>query len=258
MKPVIGVLLGLFLLAGMGQAQEKRGNQKIYKLDQALRLSRYVYENYPFTLFCNCTFVQGRLSSDRCGYVPQKRNFRASQVDFRPLIPPERYGPDFAEWQGAPACKDRSGRPYGGIRCAAEQNPEFARMAADLYNWFPIESELEGLRLGSRIDEVPGEPRLFGDCDVELQGKVLEPRTDIRGDIARTFLYMDLSYPMHAFMTVEQRRTMESWSREDPVDEWECKRATRIARTQGNKNVFVEDACHEARLQGLVSPLPIR
>ncbi len=258
MKPLIGVLLSLLLLGGGVQAQEKRGNQKIYKLDQALRLSRYVYENHPFTLFCGCTFVQGRLSSDRCGYVPQQRNFRATQVDFRPLIPPERYGPNFPEWAGDPSCKDAQGRRYDGIRCAAERNPEFARMASDLYNWFPIESELERLRLGSRIREVPGEPRLFGDCDVELESGVLEPRTDVRGDIARTFLYMDLSYPMHAFMTVEQRRAMESWNREDPVDEWECERARRIARTQGNPNVFVEDACHEARLQGLVAPLPIR
>lgn len=38
-----------------------------------------------------------------------------------------------------------------------------------------------------------GEARLYGSCDVEIdfKAKVIEPKPDIRGNIARTYFYMN-------------------------------------------------------------------
>lgn len=36
---------------------------------------------------------------------------------------------------------------------------------------------------------------------------------------------------------------MQAWARQYPVDAWECRRASRIERLQGNENRFVKDPC---------------
>lgn len=35
----------------------------------------------------------------------------------------------------------------------------------------------------------------------------------------------------------------QKWSAMDPVDDWECERARRIQKVQGNVNHFVDEAC---------------
>jgi deoxyribonuclease-1 len=42
---------------------------------------------------------------------------------------------------------------------------------------------------------IEGEQRQFGACDVEIAERKIEPRPEIRGDIARIYLYMEASYP---------------------------------------------------------------
>jgi hypothetical protein len=34
------------------------------------------------------------------------------------------------------------------------------------------------------------------------------------------------------------------WSKSDPVDEWECERAKRIEKIQGNRNEIVREKCY--------------
>ena len=42
---------------------------------------------------------------------------------------------------------------------------------------------------------------------------------------------------------------MEAWNRMYKPDEWECLRAKRIERIQGNENHFVTDACRAAGIR---------
>jgi len=85
----------------------------------------------------------------------------------------------------------------------------------------------------------PGEALAFGRCDLELQDRKIEPRPDIRGDIARTYFYMDAAYPGRGILSRQDRKLFEAWDAEDPVDDWERERARRIEARQGNKNPFV-------------------
>lgn len=41
---------------------------------------------------------------------------------------------------------------------------------------------------------------------------------------------------------------MDAWDKMYPVDAWECTRARRIERLQGNENPFVKERCQEAGL----------
>ena len=70
-------------------------------------------------------------------------------------------------------------------------------MQADLYNLQPAIGEVNGLRSNYQIGEIDGEVREFGKCDVEIKNKKVEPAPKIRGDIARTYLYMEYAYPKY-------------------------------------------------------------
>jgi deoxyribonuclease I len=44
------------------------------------------------------------------------------------------------------------------------------------------------------------------------------------------------------------RRHLNRWDRQSSVDAWECERAKRIKKIQGNENLVVKAACEEAGL----------
>lgn len=113
-------------------------------------------------------------------------------------------------------------------------------MQADMYNLVPAIGQVNALRLNYSYAMIPGEKRMFGPCDMEIEGEKAEPRPEIRGDIARIYFYMDDSYPGHGIISKKNRKLFQAWAKEDPIDDWERERAKRIERIQGNLNRFVE------------------
>jgi deoxyribonuclease I len=65
----------------------------------------------------------------------------------------------------------------------------------------------------------------------------------LRGNIVKTYLYMDWAYPGRRIVTDQERRLFEVWAEADPIDEWECERAKNIEKVQGNGNPFVKERC---------------
>ena len=91
--------------------------------------------------------------------------------------------------------------------------------------------------------DIPGEIREYGNCDVEIKGRKVEPRPAARGNIARTYLYMDWAYPGRGIIADQERELFKKWADADPADEWECERARLIEKVQGNENPFVKERC---------------
>ena len=65
-------------------------------------------------------------------------------------------------------------------------------MQAGMYNLYPAIGKVNGRRSNYSMAFIKGEKREFGKCDVEIKNKKVEPREDIRGEIARTYLYYGL------------------------------------------------------------------
>ena len=116
-------------------------------------------------------------------------------------------------------------------------------MEADLYNLVPAIGEVNGNRSNYSMADIPGEVREYGSCDVEIKGRKVEPRPAVRGNIARTYLYMDWAYPGRGIITDQERVLFEKWAEADPVDTWECERARMIEKVQRNENPFVTSKC---------------
>ena len=112
-----------------------------------------------------------------------------------------------------------------------------------MYNLYPSIGEVNQKRSNCLMGIIEGEKREFGKCDVELDSRTIEPKPDIRGDIARTYMYMDSVYLVETIISKENKDLFNEWHKADPVDEWECERAKRIEKIQGNRNEVVIKNC---------------
>ena len=74
-----------------------------------------------------------------------------------------------------------------------------------------------------------------------------EPPARSKGQVARAALYMADSYGKYR-LSRQQEQLFNAWNKMYPVDEWECIRAKRIEKLQGNENRFVKEPCEKAGL----------
>jgi deoxyribonuclease I len=141
------------------------------------------------------------------------------------VVPAEVFGQSFPEWrEGYSECVDRKGQPFKGRNCARKVAVPFRYMEADLYNLQPAVGEVNQLRGNSSMAMIPGEARAFGRYDLEIEDRKIEPRPEIRGDIARIYFYMEAAYPGRGIVSEKNRKLFEAWNTEDPVDDWERER----------------------------------
>ena len=177
-------------------------------------------------------------------YIPKKDNKRANRIEWEHVVPAHSFGQSFSEWRnGHPKCVNKKGEKFKGRKCAEKMNEEYRRMQADMFNLYPAIGEVNGRRSNYSMAIIEGEKREFGKCDVEIKSRKVEPREEIRGEIARTYLYMDSVYPGRGIISKKNRKLFDAWNKSDLVDEWECERAKRIEKIQGNRNDVVMGYC---------------
>ena len=223
-------------------ARQVGGNERIESFRKSKRLLGSIVEGRRQTFYCGCDYSEEKVIDwGSCGYVPRKNRTRARRMEVEHVVPAHAFGQSFSAWrEGHPDCVDKKGKAFKGRRCARQVSQLFRRMEADLHNLQPSVGEVNADRSNYSMEEIPGEARVYGACDVEIAGRKVEPSERIRGDIARTYLYMDQAYPNRGIVGDERRRILSAWAAADPVDDWERQRARRIARVQGNPNPFVE------------------
>ena len=224
------------------------GNTKFQSFSKSKKvLLNKIYQDHRMTFYCDCDFTIKKDVIHSNGYVPKKKWKRAHRLEWEHIVPAHTFGGSFPEWQdGHPDCVNRKGRSFKGRECAEKIDPEFRRMLSDLYNLVPAVKEINVLRSNYRFGIIPGEKREFGDCDMEIEKGKAEPPPHVRGNIARTYFYMNWAYPGYRIMSQEDNELFQAWDEEDPVDDWECQRSGRIEKIQGNENPFVKEACIEA------------
>ena len=218
------------------------GNTTIQSFNKSKKLLlTKVYYDHRTTFYCGCTFNSKKKITSRNGYIPVKDNARAYRLEWEHAVPAHAFGQSFKEWrQGHPNCVNRKGKAFKGRSCAEKTNHLFRYMQADMYNLYPAVGEINGLRSNFSYAMIPGEPRRFGNCDMEIEERKAEPPDHIRGDIARTYFYMNWAYPGHGIISRKNRKLFEAWDKSDPIDYWERERALRIRGIQGNNNPFIK------------------
>lgn len=219
-------------------------NLTIKTFREAKSLMRVVYKDQPLTFYCGCRFDEDGPNWQSCGYQTKGDMQRAARVEWEHVVPASVFGRHLPSWRdGDPACRTGKGKAYRGRKCATKVDPQFRLMSSDLYNLQPAIGEINGARRDYMFGEVAGEERSYGACDFEIAQGVVEPRSAIRGDIARTYLYMDAVYPGFSILSPPHRAMMQAWHALDPVDAWECKRYRKIKALQNSENPILAKLC---------------
>jgi deoxyribonuclease-1 len=223
-----------------GPAEAIPGNATIQSFNKAKKLLQQVYAGHEEEYYCGCRFSGNIVDIKSCGYEPKKNMKKAEQLEWDHVVPAEAFGQSFVEWrEGDPACVDHKGKSFRGRNCARKVSVTFRFMEADLYNLEPAIGEANWLRSDYSMATIPGEAHEFGRRELKIQDRKVEPRPEVRGDIARIYFYMDAAYPGHGIISDKNRKLFETWDKADPVDDWERERAKRIEQIQGNRNPFV-------------------
>ena len=178
------------------------------------------------------------------GFTTPKHEKRADKIEWEHSLPAENFGQTFAEWrEGSPECVDNKGKAFKGRKCAEKVSPEYRLMQADMYNLYPAIGAVNAMRSNFNYAMLAGEPSTFGTCEMKIADRKAEPPARARGQIARTYMYMQDAYGPRYHMSRQQDQLMQAWDKQYPVDKWECTRAKRIEALQGNENRFVKEPC---------------
>lgn len=202
-----------------------------------------ITEGHRTTLYCGCPFDETKdIQIDECAYRPQdwftksgNINPRIDQVEWEHVVAASRMGRGRTCWENRelyPTCEGLSSRS-----CCRRVDPKFRAMENDLHNLWPAVGELNGDRSNREFGYVAGEPREYGECDFEVSKTAVEPPDEVRGEIARSYLYMAKVHGLP--LTSIEQKTFHEWNLLDPPTEWELERDRRIAKVQQNHNPFV-------------------
>ena len=238
MKKILFLMMMGFILPAFA------GNTKIASFTKAKKLlTHVVYAEHNETFYCKGHFDLKNNIILPEGFKTPSHEKRAYKLEWEHVVPAENFGRAFAEWrEGHPECVDSKGKAFKGRKCAEKMNKDFQLMQADMYNLYPAIGAVNAIRSNFQYAELPTAEITFGACPMKIEGKKAEPPEYTKGAIARTYLYFEEEYPQFR-MSDQQKKMMQAWDKMYPVDEWECERARRIQKLQGNSNRFVVEAC---------------
>ena len=226
------------------------GNTEITSFTKAKKLLiNVVYAGHNETFYCKGHFDLKNNIILPEGFKTPSHEKRAYKLEWEHAVPAENFGRAFPEWrEGHPECVDSKGKSFKGRKCAEKTNEEFRLMLCDMYNLYPAIGAVNAIRSNIAYDEMKNEKNSFGTCPFKVGKDQVEPPPYTRGAIARTYLYFDAEYPKY-HMSDSTRKLMTAWDKMYPVDAWECERAKRIEKLQGNENKFVKSKCAEIDLK---------
>jgi deoxyribonuclease I len=228
-------LLLLCLLACSSLGQEQKHLPTIGSFSEAKKHLPEIHKENPTTLYCNCKFEGKKINLESCGYRVHKNNRRAQRLEWEHVVPAHAFGHSFAEWRK-------------GGRKMARKNPEFRKMEGDMHNLWPEVGEINQLRSNySMTDFGDNEKRqneiTFGGCQARIADRKFEPMNNAKGIVARTYFYMDLTYPGRGIISRKNAKLFEAWDKMYPVTDWECKRSKKVERIQNSVNPVLTERC---------------
>ncbi|GGB14550.1 endonuclease I family protein [Agarivorans gilvus] len=223
-----------------------KGNQSIESFSTAKRLllqQVYATPESRRTLYCQASFDENKHVQLNSGFASSKYLNRLARYETEHVVPAENFGRSFKAWrEGHPQCVNSKGKAYKGRRCAEKTSAEYRLMQADMYNLYPAIGAVNAARSNFNFAMLSKAKSDFGSCDLRIEKRKVQPPEAARGAIARSYLYMEASYPRYS-MSSSQRKLMQAWDKQYPVSAAECQRAQIIERVQNNHNSIMSSRC---------------
>ncbi len=172
----------------------REAKKKLYPLYRQAGLTQ--------TFYCGCSYTGKVPNLTSCGVVPRKNTKRMNRLEAEHVMPISLLGHTLNCWK------------KGGRKNCGKVDMFFQKAEADLHNLVPALGEINSDRSNyPPVENITGERREYGQCDVEISNKTFEPPAYRRGDIARAYLYMWKVYG--APLTNSEIRLFEQWHQQD-------------------------------------------
>ena len=236
-----------------------RYSQSFYAVKQVM-LNKIYYDHLQ-TLYCDAEFDKFKHIKKPQGFkLPNIRKVdfkvydisaeelkrKSERMEWEHIVPAENFGRTFTEWsKGHKNCVSNKGKHFKGRSCAVQENEDFRYMYTDMYNLYPAIGAVNYLRANfnfTQFNQRDNVKNLFGSCSLKISKNKVEPHNEVKGLIARTYFYMEQTYPRYK-IGEPMRSILKIWDKKYPVTDWECQRAYRIEKVQGNANRNVKKEC---------------
>ncbi|GGZ93952.1 deoxyribonuclease [Ignatzschineria ureiclastica] len=199
-----------------------------------------IYKAHPEQkeFYCGCDFSwegrKGIVDLKSCGYKVRKNEVRANRIEWEHVMPAYAFGNQLQCWKNG-----------GRENCKTQPNYsiQFNTMEGDMHNLQPAVGEVNADRSNFGFNEFTKTFNQYGQCQfaTDFKNRQVQPRNEIKGMIARTYLYMADRYGLN--LSKNEERLMSAWNKSYPVQKWECERNRIIESVQGNDNPFITQQC---------------
>jgi len=240
---LIFVLFMLFPISAESQELDRSlfKASNMVSLETAKKEMKQVYleSGQTKTLHCGCFFdKQKRVYPNICDLAPKRRRIKSEKkiLKWVHAMPPSAFAVSMGCWEKS-ICTRSDGSNFKGAACCSDLSPKFKSMESDMHNliptfdWFPETKNdfYESVQFGG-----------MGEYKMCVNGGVIpkEPTTGVRGNLARSYLYMSFQYRIPIEDKLEE--SFRVWHFEDPPDKTENKRNALIELIQGNRNPFID------------------
>lgn len=162
---------------------------------------------------------------------------RGAQDPTAPALSVEHAYPADAIAETEPTCTNRT--------CSVTR---VQRAMADMQNLWPAFQRVNSSRSNLRYGVLPSDAssRFADFCPSFKRGTgakaVVEPRDDVKGDLARSLVYMHFVYGLPLENAVVDKGLLLTWMRNDPPDAEEMRRNAIIDALQGTPNPLLQEA----------------
>ncbi|MFI4936928.1 MAG: endonuclease [Candidatus Berkiellales bacterium] len=194
-----------------------------------------IYRNHRFTFFCDQPFsAKNEVTFQPCSHCPTI----TKKIQWMPIVPLWQLAQHLNCYQEK-TCINSKGQTFKGLRCCQQVNSTYQQMSVDLHNFAPEIPLLRQQRRRFTFGLVSDQKRNQASCHlyIDQKQKCIEPAPEIRGIIARTYLYMRDTY--HFPLSEKEAALFLAWHQEYPVSEWERERNKMIQTLQGKGNRYI-------------------
>lgn len=201
---------------------------------EALKVVKEIYQEHPFTFYCEKPIEHDQTIFARsCDVCPE----REIKIKWMSLIPAKRLAQGKL-CQQQPICVNKQGKAFKGVNCCRKLDKLFMAMEADPHVFVPEEPILSQLNNTSSIGIIEN-PKTAYICDLrhDFRKRTLQPPFQVRGFIARTYLYYHTQYQLD--LSSEELNLFKQWHIEHPADAWEIERSAEIYAQTGKLNTWV-------------------
>lgn len=235
-------MMKLFLLVLTAITLFGRGYEAPDNRTQAIKLIKKIHFDYKKTWLNGCDYsydlgsCMDKTMVDTASCSVQEQN---QTVKWIQVVPDSFYGRN-RECMNEEVCVSKyTGKNYKGKRCCRQNDAEYRKMEADLFNFIPVVSAIADKRKDQIFMKVEKAKYVVG--KVKIDENAIEPPDNMKGDIARVYLYMNQRYGLE--LSLEEKEDYYYWHKLDSVDKRECAIAKTIMKIQGSTNRWIQERC---------------